>query len=57
MNINLDIPVGKYRAFKPSELKELNALLADSSKVFEPENSVPKKPKFKPSGPRRRRRE
>ena len=57
MNINLDIPVGKYRAFKSSELKELNALLADSSKVFEPENSVPKKPKFKPSGPRRRSRE
>ena len=56
MNISLDIPVGKYRAFKPSELSELNNLLADSSKVFEPEQETGKKPAIKPSGPRRRRR-
>ena len=56
MNISLDIPVGKYRAFKPSELRELNNLLADSSKVFEPEQETGKKPAIKPSGPRRRRR-
>lgn len=33
MNIKLDIPVGKYREFTDTELKELNLLLADSTKI------------------------
>lgn len=33
MNIKLDVSVGKYREFTASELKELNILLADSTKV------------------------
>ena len=36
MNISLDIPVGKYREFTDSELKELNKLLEDSTKTFVP---------------------
>ncbi|MFD2550213.1 23S rRNA pseudouridine(2604) synthase RluF [Bizionia sediminis] len=34
MNINLDIPVGKYREFTPQELAELNRLLEDSDKTY-----------------------
>ena len=56
MNINLDIPVGKYRAFTTAELKELNSLLEGSSKTFEPESQTGNKPEIRPSGPRRRRR-
>lgn len=33
MNISLDIPVGKYREFSDTELKELNELLKDSTKT------------------------
>ena len=33
MNIKLDVPVGKYREFTESELKELNRLLANSTKI------------------------
>lgn len=33
MNIKLDVPVGKYREFTSKELKELNNLLADSTKT------------------------
>lgn len=36
MNISLDVPVGKYREFTDSELKELNKLLEDSTKTFVP---------------------
>lgn len=36
MNISLDIPTGKYRELTQSELKELNELLKDSTKVFKP---------------------
>jgi len=36
MNIKLDIPVGKYREFTIEELKELNLLLADSTKISNP---------------------
>ena len=36
MNIKLDVPVGKYREFTSDELKELNTLLADSTKVSNP---------------------
>ena len=35
MNINLDVPVGKWRDMTPQELKELNRLTRDSSKTFE----------------------
>ncbi len=35
MNINLDLPVGKYREFRNEEIMELNRLLECSSKTFE----------------------
>ena len=35
MNIKLDLPIGKYRKFTKEELSELNALLEDSSKIFD----------------------
>ena len=35
MNINLDLPIGKYREFTKEELLELNALLKNSSKIFD----------------------
>ncbi len=38
MNIKLDVPVGKYREFTTEELKELNVLLADSTKISNPTN-------------------
>lgn len=34
MNIKLDVPVGEYREFTKTELKELNESLKDSSKTF-----------------------
>ena len=34
MNINLDVPTGKYREFTKEELLELNRLLENSSKTF-----------------------
>ena len=34
MNINLDVPTGKYREFTKQELMELNELLENSSKTF-----------------------
>lgn len=40
MNIELDIPVGKYRELSTAEMKELNKLLKDSTKTFKP-NSGP----------------
>ena len=33
MNVKLDIPVGKWRELTPSELKEINRLVASSSKT------------------------
>jgi 23S rRNA pseudouridine2604 synthase len=36
MNIELDIPIGKYRELSPSEFSELTKLLKDSSKTFNP---------------------
>ncbi|MDJ0646400.1 MAG: 23S rRNA pseudouridine(2604) synthase RluF [Flavobacteriaceae bacterium] len=33
MNIPLDVPVGKWRYFRDEELKELNRLVSDSSKI------------------------
>lgn len=38
MNISLDVPVGKYREFTEKELKELNRLLKDSHKTFQPKH-------------------
>lgn len=37
MNINLDIPVGQLRELTKKEMKELEALLADSHKTYTPE--------------------
>jgi len=34
MNIKLDMPTGKYRDFTQKELRELNGLLENSSKIF-----------------------
>ena len=39
MNIKLDVPVGKYREFTSDELKELNTLLADSTKTSNPKRN------------------
>jgi 23S rRNA pseudouridine2604 synthase len=39
MNIKLDIPVGKWRYFTPEELTEINRLVTDSKKTFEPSAS------------------
>ena len=35
INISLDVPVGKYRALTPAEIKELNTLIEPSSKTEE----------------------
>ena len=35
MNINLDVPTGKYREFSNEELVELNGLLENSSKTYD----------------------
>ena len=35
MNIKLDVPTGKYRAFTKQELLELNRLLENSSKTYD----------------------
>ena len=35
MNVPLDIPVGKWRDLTSEELKEINRLVADSSKTFD----------------------
>lgn len=36
MNINLDVPIGKYRKLTEEELQTLNNLLSDSSKTYQP---------------------
>ena len=40
INISLDVPVGRYRDLTPTEIKELNKLISDSSKTEEA--SLPK---------------
>jgi 23S rRNA pseudouridine2604 synthase len=35
INISLDIPVGKYRELKPSEIEQLNSDIDHSSKTEE----------------------
>lgn len=39
MNVNLDVKVGEWRYFSSKELKEINALLKDSSKTAKPKKS------------------
>ncbi|SDB67027.1 ribosomal large subunit pseudouridine synthase F [Flavobacteriaceae bacterium MAR_2010_188] len=39
MNIKLDVPSGKYRDLSAGELKELNKLLEDSDKTFQPKEN------------------
>ena len=34
MNIDLDLPVGKWRYFTEEELAEINRLVSDSAKTF-----------------------
>ena len=36
MNIKLDMPIGKYRELTKEEFKELNGLLSNSTKLFNP---------------------
>ncbi|MXN92036.1 23S rRNA pseudouridine(2604) synthase RluF [Flavobacterium sp. Sd200] len=43
INISLDVPVGRYRDLTPAEIKELNTLIAPSSKTEEA--SLPPAPK------------
>jgi 23S rRNA pseudouridine2604 synthase len=38
MNITLDIPVGKWRYLTEDELKEINKLVATSSKTYDAHN-------------------
>jgi 23S rRNA pseudouridine2604 synthase len=33
MNVQLDVPIGKWRDLTPKELKEINQLVSDSSKT------------------------
>lgn len=50
INISLDIPVGKYRMLTPSELKQLDQLIAPSSKTEEASDlSGEYDPKSKPN--------
>ena len=35
MNITLDVPVGEYRELTKEEFRELNALLASSTKTYQ----------------------
>ncbi len=35
MNVELDLPVGKWRHLKPAELKEINRLVEDSTKTHD----------------------
>jgi 23S rRNA pseudouridine2604 synthase len=55
ININLDIPTGRYRELTPTEIKQLNQLIAPSSKTEDAslpktsiKNHVPKPNKYKP---------
>ena len=42
INISLDVPVGRYRDLTPTEIKELNKLISDSSKTEEASLPKPK---------------
>ncbi|SHI40377.1 ribosomal large subunit pseudouridine synthase F [Mesonia phycicola] len=58
MNIELDLPIGKYRELTEDELNQLNSLISDSSKTEEASLPTPTKvvkkeiPKFKPKSRR-----
>ncbi|NNE33228.1 MAG: 23S rRNA pseudouridine(2604) synthase RluF [Winogradskyella sp.] len=43
MNIELDMPVGQYRELTKDEFKELNELIKDSKKTFNPKQGEPRK--------------
>ena len=45
MNIKLDMPVGKYRELTKDELKELNILIEDSTKNYNPIQKRKQKPR------------
>ena len=45
MNIKLDVPVGQYRDLTTKELNELNRLIADSKKTYEPTLDIKPQPK------------
>ncbi len=44
MNIELDMPVGKWRELTSKELKDLNKLLVGSQKTYTPDENTPQKP-------------
>lgn len=43
MNINLDVPLGKYRELTKAEFKALSVLISDSKKTFEANTERPRK--------------
>ncbi|MBP0904428.1 23S rRNA pseudouridine(2604) synthase RluF [Mariniflexile gromovii] len=45
MNIKLDMPLGEYRELTKEEFKELNHLIADSSKEYKPKTPRPNRRK------------
>ncbi|MCA0133784.1 23S rRNA pseudouridine(2604) synthase RluF [Winogradskyella alexanderae] len=45
MNIELDVPVGKYRELTLNELDKLNTLIRDSKKTYQPNNRSNKRTK------------
>ena len=47
MNINLDMPVGEYREVTKEEFKNLNALLAESTKIYQNKIIKTRKPNSK----------
>lgn len=47
MNIKLDMPIGQYRALTKTEFKDLNALLAQSTKTFMDKKTEKKTPKLR----------
>ncbi|PZD77586.1 23S rRNA pseudouridine(2604) synthase RluF [Mesonia sp. K7] len=55
LNIQLDLPVGKYRDLTASELSTMKELLKGSNKTNEPQAKASKKPTRKFSGKNRRK--
>ncbi len=43
MNIQLDVPVGRYRELSEEEFKKLSQLISDSKKTFEPKSKTSRK--------------
>ena len=46
MNVKLDMPLGEYREITKDELKEINRLIADSTKTFKANSKRPQRRKF-----------